>query len=208
MRFLKKGDTILFQGDSVTDCGRLYGDNGLGFGYVALITAQLQSKYPELGLKILNRGVSGNRVVDLQARWQEECIDLAPDVLSILIGVNDTWRKFDDDDETSAEKYKESYRDILTKALSANPNLRLIILEPFVLPIPDDRKEWRGDLDPKITAARELAVELGALYVPLDGIFAAKQTQRPAQFWAADGVHPTLEGAGVIANAWLDTIGM
>jgi len=207
MTFLKKDDIILFQGDSITDCGREYGDNNLGFGYVALITAHLQANYPEMNFTIYNRGISGNRVVDLVERWDRDCIDLEPDVLSILIGINDCWRKFDANEETTASQYKEGYRSIIERAKEANPNLRLIMLEPFVLPVPEDRKEWRDDLDKKIIAAREVAAEFGALYIPLDGIFAAKCALRQPEFWAQDGVHPTIEGSGVIAKAWLDTVG-
>lgn len=208
MNFLKQNDTILFQGDSVTDCGRAYGENNLGFGYVALITSALQANYPEMNFTVYNRGVSGNRVADLQARWQEDCIALRPDVLSILIGINDTWRRFDQNDETTAEQFGAGYRDILTRARAANPDLRILMLEPFVLLYPEDRKGWREDLNGKILAARELAAEFGARYIPLDGIFAAKAALRPAPFWAGDGVHPTLEGAGVIASAWLQAAGV
>lgn len=208
MQFLKQNDTILFQGDSITDCGRLESDNGLGFGYAALIAAHLQSNFPQENYTILNRGISGNRVVDLQARWQEDCLDLKPDVLSILVGVNDAVHKFTKNIPTSAADYKAGYKDILTRAKAANPDLRIIMLEPFLLPVPEKRTDWREDLNEKITAVRELASEFGALYVPLDGIFAAKSALRAPAFWSADGIHPTLEGAGVIENAWLETAGM
>jgi len=154
----------------------------------------------------LNRGVSGNRVIDLQARWKEDCIDLQPSVVSILIGINDTWRHFDSGWTTGTKDYEEGYRDILTRTVEST-GARLILMEPFVLPYPEDRKLWREDLDPKIHVVRELAHEFRAVLVPLDGLFAQAAARREPSFWSADGVHPTPAGHGLIARAWLDAVG-
>ena len=113
--FIEKNATILFQGDSITDCGRDRETGTLGNGYPKYIAGLFNSMYPELNVKFINKGISGNRVADLQERWTEDCINLKPDVLSILIGINDTWRKYDSNDETSAEKYYNGYKDILTR---------------------------------------------------------------------------------------------
>ena len=137
-------------------------------------------------------------------RWKEDCLDLKPDWVSILIGINDTWRRYDSGDATAVEVFRQHYRSIL-KA-TAEMGAKLIVLEPFVLPFPIDRKAWRVDLDPKIQAARELAREFEAIYVPLDGLFAAETTQREPGFWAGDGVHPTLAGHALIAQAWLSAV--
>ncbi len=202
------GQTILFQGDSITDAGRDKEVNlaDMGRGYAALASAWLSAARPELNLTFINRGISGNRAVNLADRWQQDCLDLKPDWVSILIGINDTWRRFDNNDPTSTEDYTDHYRDILTRCAGAG--IKLIVCEPFVLPHPQDRKAWREDLDPKIHAARELAREFGARYVPFDGIFAAASMKREAAFWAADGVHPTPAGHALMARHWLNTVGL
>jgi len=198
--------TVLFQGDSITDAGRSRdSDADLGRGYAAMIAAWYSARHPEKQVRFINRGISGNRAKDLRARWQADCLDLKPSWVSILIGINDTWRRFDSNDPTSTEDYEAAYRAILTEVRN-QLHAQLIILEPFVLPVPPDRRNWRADLDPKITAARQLAREFGALYVPLDGLFAAAATRRELAFWAADGVHPTPAGHALIAQAWLSTV--
>lgn len=203
---IKNNSIVLFQGDSITDAGRSRtNDDEMGKGYPHMIAAFFSAKYPEKNVKFINRGISGNRVKDLQARWKEDCIDLKPDWASILIGINDCWRRYDRNDPTTAEDYEKGYRDILTRTI-AETNARLILCEPFVLPVPEDRKKWREDLDPKIQVVRQLAREFNAIYIPLDGIFAAACTKREPAFWAADGVHPTSAGHALIATEWLKTI--
>jgi acyl-CoA thioesterase I len=199
--------TVLFQGDSITDAGRSRElDADLGRGYAAMVAAWFSALYPERDVRFLNRGISGNRAKDLRARWQADCLDLAPSWVSIFIGINDTWRRYDSGDPTSTEAYEESFRAILT-AIQTELGAGIIILEPFVLPTPPDRAAWRVDLDPKIATARNLAREFGAIFVPLDGPFAAAATQRPMDFWLPDGVHPTPAGHALIAQAWLRAVG-
>lgn len=197
---------VLFQGDSITDAGRNYADPAdLGTGYAMLVAAWFSAAYPEKRVRFLNRGISGNRVRDLRQRWQRDCLDLRPTWVSILIGVNDTWRRYDSGDPTSAEAFERDYRAILM-ATRDRLDARLIICEPFLLPVPDDRIAWREDLDPKIAAVRRLAREFDALYIPLDGLFAAAATRREPAFWLPDGVHPTPAGHALIAQAWLRTV--
>jgi len=198
--------TVLFQGDSITDAGRSReSDADLGRGYAAMTAAWFSARYPDHNVRFVNRGISGNRVKDLRARWQVDCLDLAPTWVSILIGINDTWRHYDAGDPTSADAFEADYRAILEQTRDAL-DAKLIILEPFVLPTPPDRAAWRVDLDPKIAVARRLAREFGALFVPLDGIFAKAATQREMNFWAGDGVHPTPAGHALIAQAWLRAV--
>lgn len=200
------GQTVLFQGDSITDAGRSRDHSDqLGSGYANLVAAWFGMLYPELGVRFLNRGISGNRVSDLQARWQVDCLDLKPDWVSIMIGINDTWRRYDSNDPTAVADYAAGYREILQRTRGSG-EARLILLEPFVLPHPADRKAWRDDLDPKIAAGRDLAREFGALYIPLDGLFAAAAARREPAFWAADGVHPTQAGHALIAHLWLQAV--
>jgi len=200
---------VLCQGDSVTDADRYrYDDNSpssIGYGYAMLVSAWFSALYPEKAVRFINRGISGDRVVDLRARWQADCLDLHPTWVSILIGINDTWRRYDSNDSTSAKAYEAAYRAILEQT-SAQLNAGLILCEPFVLSVADEQTEWREDLDPKIAVVRRLAREFKALYVPLDGIFAQAATRREPTFWASDGVHPTNEGHALIAQSWLRTV--
>jgi lysophospholipase L1-like esterase len=207
MSLITPYQTILFQGDSITDAGRSRSNpDDLGAGYAALAAAWFSALYPEQNVRFINRGISGNRAADLRQRWAADCIDLQPDWVSILIGINDTWRRYDNNEATSASAYETDYRFILEAVRRELPAARLVICEPFVLPVPADRREWRIDLDPKIAVARQLAAEFGAIYVPLDGLFAAAACQREAAFWAADGVHPSQAGHALIAQAWLRAV--
>jgi acyl-CoA thioesterase I len=204
MSIINPGDLVLFQGDSVTDCGRSRADDSaLGYGYAGMIAAQFTASYPEEQVRFINRGVSGNRVRDLLARWDQDCIVLQPNVVSILIGINDTWRRFDSADPTSTEAYLADYHRILTR-VRQELGARLILLDPFVLPALPDRRTWREDLNPRIDGIRDLAREFSAIYVPLDGIFAAASVKAPCAVWSDDGVHPTAAGHALIAQAWLD----
>ncbi len=197
---------ILFQGDSVTDAGRSReNDNDFGRGYANMIQAWFSAKYPEKHVQFINRGISGNRVRDLKARWEEDCIDLVPTWVSILIGINDCWRRYDANDPTSTQAFETDYRVILTK-VKENLSARLILCEPFALPVSQDKVQWREDLDPKIQVVRQLAMEFNALYVPFDGLFASASTLREASFWAGDGVHPSQAGHALMAQAWLKAV--
>nr|WP_238341843.1 SGNH/GDSL hydrolase family protein [Actinopolymorpha rutila] len=196
--------TVLFIGDSVTDAGRDRSDpTSLGNGYPRQVAQTCSRTRPGDGVRFLNRGISGNRVRDLRARWQEDCLDLTPDVVSILIGINDTWRRYDSGDPTSADDFARDYDHILartTDALAA----RLVLVEPFVLPVTAGQHGWREDLDPKLEVVRRLAMEYGATLVPLDGLMAKAAAGQDATELAADGVHPTDEGHAVIARSWLE----
>jgi acyl-CoA thioesterase-1 len=191
---------VLFQGDSITDAGWNRQDPAsLGGGYAMMAASWFNALHPEKKVVFLNRGISGDRARDLEARWQTDCLDLKPTWVSIMIGINDTWRRYDSNDPTSTEAYEKSYRAILTltrNRLKAN----LILIEPFVLPVPEDRRQWRVDLDPRLHVVRALAREFGAVLVPLDGIFAEAAARREPAFWASDGVHPSLDGHALIAE--------
>lgn len=206
MSFLDKHEVILFQGDSVTDCGRNKQDlSDLGTGYPLIVSSILSSLYASSDFTFINKGISGNRACDLAARWTQDCIELKPTIVSILIGINDTWRKFDSNDPTSADAFEMHYDTILTR--TANEiNAKLILLEPFVLPVRDEQSLWREDLDPKIHIVRKLSRKYNALYIPTDGIFASAYMKKSPEFWAPDGVHPSYAGHGLIAEAWLNAI--
>jgi acyl-CoA thioesterase-1 len=203
----KQGDIVLFQGDSITDAGRVRENPAdMGKGYALMTAALFGSSYPEQEVTFLNRGISGNRVKDLQSRWEQDCIALQPSWVSIYIGINDCWRRYDRNDPTSVKQFEEGYRELLVRT-KEELGAKLIMIEPFVLPVPEDRKLWREDLDPKINVVRELAREFGALLVPLDGIFAQASMLAPSRFWAPDGVHPSPAGHALIAKSWLKAVG-
>jgi len=194
---------ILFQGDSVTDCGRSrIRNNGLGSGYVRMIAAYLKKTAPGAGIRVLNRGVSGNRAIDLVERWQKDCIDLNPSYLSILIGINDTWRAFDANDPTADVTFKARCRTILEETLKKT-QAKIILLSPFLLDVNENVLKMREDLSGKQRAVSELAQEYAAKLLDLDAVFAeACKTVPPAEF-SLDGVHPTEKGHALIAAEWL-----
>lgn len=205
---IEQNDVVLFQGDSITDCGRNRElESDLGRGYPLMAAGLFSACYPEYRVTFLNRGISGDRVKDLRKRWQEDCIALKPTVVSVYIGINDTWRRYDRNDPTSAEAFKSGYRSLLKETVEKLGSVKLVIVEPFVLPFPEDRTRWREDLDPKIQAVRELAREFGAVLVPLDGLFAQASKRAEPAFWAPDGVHPSPAGHALIAKAWLQAVG-
>ncbi|MEK4947227.1 SGNH/GDSL hydrolase family protein [Carnobacterium sp. FSL W8-0810] len=207
---LEANDTILFIGDSITDAGRDRNDSHhLGYGYPLMIAGRLLAIYPELNLKVVNRGISGDRVSHLQERWLNDCLRTQPDVVSILIGINDTWHNMGTDVSGSSEsmiQFKSKYQDILTQ-VKEKTKAKIVIVEPFLLPYPADRREWRYDLDQRIQIIRELANEYADEFVSLDGVFHSTGIKSSYQYLTGeDGVHPTVAGHGKIAEEWLKII--
>jgi lysophospholipase L1-like esterase len=210
---IKPGDTILFQGDSITDAGRKRGiskpnsDAALGHGYAWLAAAQLLINMPNADFKIFNRGISGNKVYQLAERWQADCLDLKPDVLSILIGVNDFWHTLDGTYKGTLETYEKDYRALVKRTKEALPNVKLVICEPFVLKAGKVGEQWFPAYDGYRAAAKRVAQESGAVFVPFQRMFDAATKIAPADSWAKDGVHPTPDGAAIMAGAWLSAVG-
>jgi lysophospholipase L1-like esterase len=198
----------LFQGDSITDTHRDRVADSLGTGYVYIAASLFSALYPERQVRFINRGISGDQIADLEARWEEDCLNIEPDVLSILIGINDTWRRYSRNLHTTTASYLQSYQNLLERLREDSSATKLILLEPFLIPALPEQKAWREDLDPKIQAVRDLAREYGAVYVPLDGLFAAACTRQKPEFWAPDGVHPSPAGHALIARAWLEAVGV
>jgi acyl-CoA thioesterase-1 len=138
---------------------------------------------------------------------EADLLALEPTVVSILIGINDTWRRYDNNDATDAATFERDYRALLEK-ITGQLKARVVLLEPFLLHVPADRFAWREDLNPKIDVTRKLAIEFGTELLPLDGIFSQAATQAPAEFWAPDGVHPSAAGHALIAETWLENAGL
>lgn len=203
---LKDGDIVLFQGDSITDAGRVpQGPEGMGNGYALLTSAWISAAHPERKIQFINRGISGNRVIDLQGRWKVDCLDLKPAWVSILIGVNDTWRRYDSNDLTTADSFEGGYRDILNQVRD-QLKAKIILMEPFLLHISDKIKEMREDLDQKIEVVHRLAKDYNAKLVPLDQLFQEACKYREPVFWAGDGVHPTWPGHALMTQAWIEAV--
>jgi lysophospholipase L1-like esterase len=203
---IAKGARVLFQGDSITDAGRDRSQpDSLGRGYPQFVAGLYTADHPGDGVVFMNRGISGDRARNLVERWTEDAMDLRPDIVSILIGINDTWRRYDRNDPTSPGAFENGCRIVLNRVKNET-DARIVLLEPFVLPVPGDRIAWREDLDPKIEVVRRLATEYGAIFIPLDRIFAELAAGTRPEVWAADGVHPTPAGHAVIARAWLKAV--
>ncbi len=197
---------LLFQGDSITDAGRDRSDpHNLGGGYPFFAAELIKECMPNKEWEFLNLGISGNRSIDLLKRWQGDCIDINPDIISVLIGINDTWRAFDSNSPTTAQQFEDNYRSIL-KSVRENTNAKIIVLEPFLLHDVPAKDDWRADLNLKIDVARRLAREYADVYIPLDGLFAAASIKNKPSYWAADGVHPTEAGARFIAAHYADAV--
>ena len=212
---IRAGDLVLFQGDSITDAERsreAAAPNvraGLGSGYAGLIAAQLLHDRPADGLRFLNRGVGGDRVVDLAVRWQAECLELRPSVLSVLIGVNDTWYRFHNPAAAvTVPDYVRVYRRLLEETREALPNIRIVLCEPFVLLCGAISVQWLPEMAERRAAVRDLAADFGAVFVPFQEAFdeAARRPSSP-EYWADDGVHPTPAGHWLMARTWLRASG-
>lgn len=209
---IKKNNHILFIGDSITDVGRSRNfDGDLGDGFPFLIAAELYHRYPNANLSILNRGVSGDTLAQLKNRWEEDCLNLDPDLVTILIGINDVWQSFEKRMSPSQEEldlFEKNYRYLL-KSLAQRTDARVILMEPFALPYPKDRQVWRKHLDPRIQIVRRLAKDYHATLIPLDGYLNAKGIENDYKTYTGDdGVHPTLTGHAAIAKTWLDYLGI
>lgn len=196
---------ILFQGDSITDAGRSRQDpHLLGNGYAKFAAELIEEEYPDIDFEFVNLGISGNKAENLLARWQSDAIEIQPDIISILIGVNDTWHRAPNRDWMDNDYFEDCYRQIL-QMIKDKTNAKIIMLEQFLLYVPD-KEFFHIDLDPKIQIVRKLAREYADVYIPLDGLFASASVDEDPTYWAADGVHPTKEGARFIAEHYLDAI--
>jgi len=187
-----KGARILFQGDSITDGnrGRSADPNHiLGHGYVFITAARHGATFPELQLDFMNRGVSGNTVLNLEQRWQKDTLDLKPDLLSILIGVNDNGKG------VPFDQYEQVYDKLLTDAKAANPHIKLVLGEPFV-------KKMNEGIIKRQEIVAKLAKKHGAALVRYQRIFDEAAKRAPADYWIWDSVHPTYRGHQLMADEW------
>jgi lysophospholipase L1-like esterase len=214
---IRDKDIILFQGDSITDCGRFRDaegtanhHGGLGSGYAMMAAANLLGGMPAADLQCYNRGISGNRVVDLYARIRKDIINLKPNVLSILIGVNDTWHEFafPGKNGVPVPKHQRVYREMLEEVREQLPEVQLVLCEPFVLRCGVVTDDWIGEIDQRCEVVARLAQEFDAVLVPFQSMFNEAVKSAPPAYWAEDGVHPSAAGHQLMAQTWLSSVGV
>lgn len=205
---------VLFQGDSITDAGRDRSHAlSVGSGYPNLVTGHLSAACP-YRYKFYNRGISGNRVVDLYVRIKSDMINLKPDYMSILVGINDVWHEISDQNGVDAVKFEKVYDWMIGELLQELPDLKIMLLEPFVLPgsatcsneeNPGRWEYFRAETDLRRRAVKRLAEKYNLVFVPLQERFSTANADAPEDgYWLLDGVHPTPAGNELIKQAWLD----
>jgi lysophospholipase L1-like esterase len=206
---LKEGTRVLFQGDSITDGnrGRNQDPNHiLGHGYAFILAARYGGHLPARKLTFINRGISGNKVTDLKARWQADALDLKPDVLSILVGINDAGSVVRArDPAVPPEDFERVYDELLSETKAALPGVRLVLCEPFILPVGGVKEKWdaySADVKARQEIVARLAAKHGACLVRLQEVFDKACARAPADYWIWDGVHPTYSGHQLLAEAW------
>jgi lysophospholipase L1-like esterase len=204
--------TFLFQGDSITDGNRSRNadwNHVLGHGYAYLIASRLWYDHPSSGFHFFNRGVSGNTVADLAARWQEDALDIRPQLISILVGINDVNSLFTGGDPLPAGRFRETYAGLLTRTRRQLPDTTIVLCEPFALPVgrvKDRWTEWSAEVNIRRQAVRQLAADFNTLFVPLQDDFDTACRKAPPEFWIWDGIHPMPGGHELIARKWIHTV--
>ncbi len=207
---IKYGDVILFQGDSITDAGRKKAakdfntaDN-LGFGYALHTAASILVDNASQKIEIYNKGISGNKVYQLAERWDDDCLNLQPNILSVLIGVNDYWHKHSGKYNGTVTIYEADFRALLERTVKKLPNVKLVIGEPFALKdVKAVDNSWYPEFDEYRKASKKIAKEFDAVFVPYQAVFDEALKSAPGGYWTVDGVHPSLAGAKLMAEAWL-----
>lgn len=222
-----EGLKVLFIGDSVTDGN--WGGGGAkpssernqwdmnhiyGHGFMFLCAAHYMGEYPECEYQFYNRGISGNTLYDLEKRWKEDVIDMNPDVLSILVGINDVHKYLKSGDKKPFDfiAWEATYRDLLDKARSNNPKLKLLIASPFVAPtgrLQDDTvfNDYNEKVQRCITIVQKIAQDYQAIYLPYQELFNQLLKKNPTSqntYWIWDGIHPTPAGHQRMADVWIE----
>jgi lysophospholipase L1-like esterase len=212
---LNANDIILFQGDSITDAGRdkkktEENNTGcMGNGYALVAGSKLLAENPEKTFHIYNKGVSGNKVFQLADRWDADCLQLKPNVLSIFVGVNDYWHTLTANPPYTGtiETYKTDYKKLIDRTKQALPDVKLIICEPYAINgVKSVTDAWYPKFPEFQRAAREIADEYNAGFVPFQSVIDKAMKSSPGNYWTADGVHPNMAGITLLAHAWLEAV--
>lgn len=195
---------ILFQGDSITFANRIkFLKGSLGNGYCNIIGNYLEENY-EGQVNCINKGIYGDTTTKLKKRWEKDSLESTVDVLSLLIGINDTWRRYDRGVYTSEKKFEENYRYFLNSIKKKNPEIKIILMSPFLIPIKEKQLKWQEDLNLKIDIVKKLAEEFETIYIPLNEVFESILNMGiDKNELTKDGVHPTLKGHEIIAKQWI-----
>jgi lysophospholipase L1-like esterase len=205
---------ILFQGDSITDAGRDRRNTdpnsapALGGGYPLIAASHVLRAHPDGAFRVFNRGVSGDKVPALQARWDADTISLKPDIVSILVGVNDFWHRLLNGYTGTVADFETQYDGLLRTTREALPNARFVVLEPFVLVTGAVDAKWFPEFDERRAVVARVARRAGATFVPLQTLFTQLAKSAPPSYWLADGVHPTIAGHAAIADRWREAVGL
>ncbi|MDR0508108.1 MAG: SGNH/GDSL hydrolase family protein [Dysgonamonadaceae bacterium] len=208
------GATCLFQGDSITDNGRIREDENeankqsqLGNGYVLFTSASILANHADKDLKIYNRGISGNKVFELARRWEKDCIMLQPNILSILIGVNDFWHAKQWNYDGTVETYENDYRNLIADTLKKLPETYIVICEPFIIHGGSALDEtWEPQFAQFREVAKKIASDFNLAFVPFQSVFNEALKKAPSTYWSPDGVHPSMAGGQLMAQTWLKTV--
>lgn len=206
------GTTFLFQGDSITDGGRGRNEDWnhvMGQDYAFLISSKLWYEFPKKHFNFLNRGVSGNSVRDLDARWQQDTVELKPDVLSILVGINDIDYFLKGDKIFTAFSYENGYRSLLEKTKASLPGVQLIICEPFILRVGRIKDRWQEyfeEIKKRQAIVKQLAIEFNAVFIPFQKTFDDALSKALAEYWIWDGIHPMPAGHELMAREWIKVV--
>lgn len=204
---------FLFQGDSITDGNRTRNNDWnhvMGDGYAYLIASRLWFDFPVKKFHFFNRGISGNKVTDLAKRWQPDTIDIKPNVLSILVGINDVDAAVHGNKDFTSSSYETDYRALLDQTKQQLPETQLVICEPFILPVGRVKDKW-DEFEQETLArqkiARKIAGEVDAIFIPLQDTFNQALKRAPADYWIWDGIHPMPGGHELIAREWIKQVG-
>lgn len=196
---------ILFQGDSITDAGRDRNDyHNLGNGYPKYAAEFIKNAYPDVEFEFVDLGISGNQTKDLVERLEKDFVEIQPDIVSIMIGINDVWHHAAQKDWIENDVFEARYRTVL-EAIKTKTKAKIMIIEPFLVPI-QDKLFFREDLDPKIQVVRKLAREYADVFMPTDGLLASAYLGNDPLAFAADGVHPTAFGAEFLGKKYLEYV--
>lgn len=209
---IDKGYTFLFQGDSITDGNRTRNtdwNHVMGHGFAYIIASRLWFDHPEKEFHFFNRGISGNKITDLATRWQTDALDLKPNLINMLVGVNDTEAAVRGNKENTPQSFETDYRSVLEKTKKELPDVQLVLNVPFVLPVGRVKEKWeiyQNELKPRQEITKRLAKDFDAICIDFQEGFDEALKKSPADYWIWDGIHPMPAGHELMARLWIKEV--